>query len=151
MSVDNPDAIRVVVVDDEDFVRDVFSEYLATFPDLMLVGTCNNGADAVARVRQEPPDIFLMDIHMPVMDGVEATRAISRLNSSIRVVALTSFGDDGSVADMLDAGATGFLLKTTSPAALALAIRTAHAGQAVLSPTPSDAGVVPIADRTLPP
>lgn len=126
--------IRVLVVDDDLFVREHLPKYLAATSDLVLLGTCTNGAEAVARVREEPPDVVLMDIQMPVMDGIRATREIARLAPTVRVLALTSFGDDDSVADMLSAGATGFLLKSTRAAVLADAIRAAHGGLSVMPP-----------------
>jgi DNA-binding NarL/FixJ family response regulator len=126
--------IRVLVVDDDLFVREHLTDYLSAAPALVLIGTCANGAEAVALVQHSPPDVVLMDIQMPVMDGITATAAITRLALPVRIVALTSFGDDDAVADMLDAGAAGFLLKSTRPHALVEAIRAAHDGLTVFPP-----------------
>lgn len=126
--------IRVMVVDDDLYVRESLSDYLAAAPDMVLVGACANGAEALARVQERMPDVVLMDIQMPVMDGVRATRELARGAPAVRVVALTSFGDDEAVAEMLDAGAAGFLLKSTRPHALVDAIRAAHDGLTVVPP-----------------
>lgn len=131
-SARNP--IRVMIVDDDLFVREHLADYLAASADLVLVATCSNGADAVALVQQQPPDVALMDIRMPVMDGVQATSVITTLAPTVRVVALTSFGDDDAVADMLEAGAAGFLLKSTRSHALIEAIKAAHDGLTVFPP-----------------
>nr|WP_300142251.1 response regulator transcription factor [Propionicimonas sp.] len=126
--------IRVLIVDDDLFVREHLSEYLAATPDLVLLGTCTNGAEAISRVREEPPDVVLMDIQMPVMDGILATREIVQVTPTVRVLALTSFGDDDAVADMLAAGAAGFLLKSTRAHVLADGIRAVHGGLTVVPP-----------------
>jgi len=121
--------IRVLVVDDDLFVRESLSDYLATAPEVELVGVCHNGAEAVAAVNTAPPpDVVLMDIRMPITDGIHATRLIAESAPSVKVVALTSFGDDESIASMLAAGAVGYLLKNTRPSALVDAVRVAHRG-----------------------
>lgn len=126
--------IRVLIVDDDLFVRESLSDYLAAAEDLDLVGACADGAAAIEAVDRYLPDVVLMDLRMPIMDGPHATRAIRDLAPQVRVVALTSFPDDDAVADMFTSGACGFLLKNTRPAALADAIRAAHAGLALVPP-----------------
>lgn len=126
--------IRVVVVDDDLFVRDHLAAFIEATPDMQLVATCASGAEAVTVAQSQPPDVILMDIQMPGMDGIHATRVIKDLVPAVRVVALTSFGDDDAVADMIDAGAAGFLLKSTKLATLMDAIRAAHGGLTVIPP-----------------
>lgn len=130
-----PDAtITVLIVDDDLYVRESLSDYLAAAADLQLVGACPDGAAAVAAVRVHLPDVVLMDIYMPGMAGPAATRAILHDAPATRVLALTSFDDDEAVADMFTSGACGFLLKSTRPRALADAIRAAHAGLSLIPP-----------------
>lgn len=126
--------IRVMIVDDDLFVRDHLADFLASAPDFALVGTCADGVQAVALAGRESPDVVLMDVQMPVMGGIEATREISRVDPSVRIIALTSFADDTAVAEMLDAGAAGFLLKSTKAHVLLDAIRAANHGLTVVPP-----------------
>lgn len=126
--------IRVVIVDDHDMLREGLSAFLRAFPDLKLVGEASNGAQALEVCRQEQPDIVLMDLVMPIMDGVAATQALLEESPSLRVVALTSFGEEELVERALKAGAVGYLLKNVTADELAEAIRAAHAGYRVLSP-----------------
>lgn len=132
---DSPPTITVAIADDDLFVRDHLTDYLATTPDLELIAACAHGEQLVAQLQQRVPDVVLMDIQMPVMDGIQATRIITETAPSVRVIALTSFGDDSAVAAMLEAGAAGFLLKSTKPEALFEAIRAAYQGLTVISPT----------------
>mgnify|MGYP000852394441 FL=1 len=134
MTASRSSVITVAVADDDLFVRDHLSDYLAATADLELLATCANGEQLVAQVQQRPPDVVLMDIQMPLMDGPQATRAVCALAPSVRVIALTSFGDDSAVAAMLEAGAVGFLLKSTKPEGVFEAIRAAHHGLAVIPP-----------------
>lgn len=127
-------AITVLIVDDDLYVRESLSDFVAAAPDLQLVGTCADGVDAVEAVRRRSPDVVLMDIRMPGMDGAAATRVILDEAPETRVLALTSFADDDAVVEMFTSGACGFLLKSTRPAALADAIRAAHAGLALIPP-----------------
>lgn len=124
--------ITVLIVDDDLYVRQSLCDFLSIAPDLHVLDTCADGAAAVERVRESTPDVVLMDIHMPVMDGVEATRLIAQIAPAVRVLALSSFGDDDAVAEMLDSGAAGFLVKSTRPHVLADAIRGAHNGLAII-------------------
>ena len=128
--------IRVLVADDQALVRGSFRILVDTAPDLTSVGEAANGAEAVGLARREKPDIILMDIRMPDMDGIEATAQITAdpETSATRVLILTTFDLDEYVFAALRAGASGFLLKDTPPAGLLAAIRVIAAGDALLSP-----------------
>jgi DNA-binding NarL/FixJ family response regulator len=129
--------IRVLVADDQALVRAGFSVLIDSDPGLEVVGEASNGAEAVDLARATRPDVVLMDIRMPVMDGPEATRQVLALDGAdtIRVLMLTTFDLDEYVFGALKAGASGFLLKDTPPAALLAGIRTVAAGEALLSPS----------------
>jgi DNA-binding NarL/FixJ family response regulator len=128
--------IRVLVADDQALVRGSFRVLVDTAPDLASVGEAATGTEAVEIARREKPDIVLMDIRMPGMDGIEATRQIaaSPRTSAVRVLILTTFDLDEYVFAALRAGASGFLLKDTRPADLLAAIRVVAAGDALLAP-----------------
>jgi DNA-binding NarL/FixJ family response regulator len=129
--------IRVAIVDDQALVRAGFVVLLRTADDIEVVGEAEDGQSALELVSRERPDVVLMDIRMPKMDGVEATRRITsddRL-SSTRVLILTTFDHDEYVFDSLRAGASGFLLKDTLPADLLAAIRVVAGGEALLAPS----------------
>jgi DNA-binding NarL/FixJ family response regulator len=132
--------IRVLIVDDQALFRSGLAVIVDAQPDMMVVGEAGNGSDAVRLVEQFEPDIVLMDIRMPEMDGVEATRRIfapqsaARRTQPVRVVVLTTFNLDDRAAKAIRYGASGFLLKDTTPDHLQAAIRTVHAGNAVLAP-----------------
>ncbi|RPI11649.1 MAG: DNA-binding response regulator [Actinobacteria bacterium] len=129
--------IRVAIVDDQALVRAGFAVLLRTADDIEVVGEAEDGKDAVDLVAREHPDVVLMDIRMPNVDGVEATRRITgddRL-SSTRVLMLTTFDHDEYVFDALRAGASGFLLKDTLPADLLAAVRVIAGGEALLAPS----------------
>jgi DNA-binding NarL/FixJ family response regulator len=129
-------AIRVVVADDQALVRSGFTMLLAGEDDIEVVGEAANGAEAVALVASERPDVVLMDVRMPVMDGLEATRRISGDDTlaTTRVVILTTFDLDEYVHEALRAGASGFLLKDTLPVELLNAVRVVAGGDALISP-----------------
>jgi DNA-binding NarL/FixJ family response regulator len=128
--------IRVVVADDQVLVRSGFTMLLSGEPDIEVVGEASNGAEAVALAASEHPDVMLMDVRMPVMDGLEATRRITDDESlaSTRVVILTTFDLDEYVHEALRAGASGFLLKDTLPGDLLNAVRVVAAGDALIAP-----------------
>lgn len=126
--------IRVLLVDDHAVVRSGLSAFLLAFDDLELVGEAASGEEAVRLCSQLQPDVVLMDLVMPGMDGVAATRAIRERWSQIQVIALTSFREEELVQGALQAGAIGYLLKNVSAIELANAIRAAHLGQPTLAP-----------------
>jgi len=128
------DALRVVVADDQALVRVGFCGIIAATPGFAVVGEAGNGAEAVGAVRRTKPDVILMDVRMPVMDGIEATRQITE-STDVRVLILTTFDLDDYVFAALRAGASGFLLKDTLPAELLTAIRVVAAGDALLAPS----------------
>ena len=127
--------IRVLVVDDQTMVRAGFRLLLADEPDIEVVAEASNGRDAVAQAARFRPDVILMDIRMPEMDGLEATRRILASDATARVLILTTFDLDDYVFEALRAGASGFVLKDEPPEQLLGAVRTVAAGEALLSPT----------------
>jgi DNA-binding NarL/FixJ family response regulator len=128
--------IKVVVADDQALVRSGFTMLLSGEPDIEVVGEASNGAEAVALAASARPDVMLMDVRMPVMDGLEATRRIAgdETLASTRVVILTTFDLDEYVHEALRAGASGFLLKDTLPTELLTAVRVVAAGDALIAP-----------------
>ncbi|GAA1654493.1 response regulator [Microbacterium flavum] len=128
------DAIRVIIVDDESLVRAALRVFLDSADGFELVGEADNGADAVTLVRAVQPDVVLMDVQMPTMDGIEATRRLTQEFPGIKVVALTTFSAERVIVPMLSAGASGYLVKDTSPDRILDAARLAHEGGYVLSP-----------------
>lgn len=126
--------IRVVLVDDHLIVRRGLEELLSTAGDIEVVGSAADGLEAVTMVESTRPDVVLMDLSMPVLDGVEATRRIVAEVPGTRVVVLTSFGDQHRILDAMSAGADGYLLKHTEPEALFAAIRAAAEGGSPLDP-----------------
>jgi DNA-binding NarL/FixJ family response regulator len=130
-------SVRVVVADDQLLVRAGFRVLVDSAPDLEVIGEAGDGAQAVELARQQRPDVVLMDIRMPRMDGLEATRRIAadELLDGVRVLVLTTFDLDEYVYQALRAGASGFLLKDTPPADLLAAIRVVAAGDALLAPS----------------
>jgi len=131
--------IRVMIVDDHAVVRTGLGTFLRAFGDLEMVGEAPNGEQAVRVCQQAHPDIVLMDLMMPGMNGVEATRAIRQRCPDVRVIALTSFAEDQLVQQALKAGAIGYLLKNVSHDELAQAIRAAYAGRPALAPEATQA------------
>jgi DNA-binding NarL/FixJ family response regulator len=127
-------SIRVLLVDDQALLRTGFRMILQAQPDLEVVGEAVDGADAVRQVAALRPDVVLMDVRMPVMDGVQATAAIAADGATTRVLILTTFDVDEYAFAALRAGASGFLLKDVPPTELAGAIRAVAAGDAVVSP-----------------
>ena len=126
--------LRVVVADDQALVRVGFCGIIAATPGFTVVGEAGNGAEAVEAARRTRPDVILIDVRMPVMDGIEATRRITA-STDVRALILTTFDLDEYVFAALRAGASGFLLKDTLPADLLTAIRVVAAGDALLAPS----------------
>ena len=131
--------IRVMLVDDHPMVRRGLATFLKVFDDFELAGEAADGEAAIQLCAQALPDVVLMDMVMPEMDGATATRAIRRQFTKVQVIALTSFKEEGLVEKALQAGAIGYLLKNVSADELAQAIRAAHAGRATLSPEAAQA------------
>jgi two-component system, NarL family, response regulator LiaR len=131
--------IRVLIVDDHPMVRRGLATFLKVFDDLELAGEAANGQEAIQLCEQTQPDVVLMDMVMPDMDGAAATRLIRRQSPAIQVLALTSFKEEILVQSALQAGAIGYLLKDVSADDLAQAIRAAHAGRSTLSPEAAEA------------
>ena len=132
--------IRVLLVDDQELFRAGLRVILDSQPDIVVVGEAGDGVEALRQVDALAPDLVLMDVRMPEMDGIEATRQIfnegrvARRETPVRVVVLTTFALDDRAAQAIRWGASGFLLKTCTPAQLHDAVRTVHAGNAVLAP-----------------
>ncbi|HSJ27327.1 MAG TPA: response regulator transcription factor [Acidimicrobiia bacterium] len=127
--------IRVVLVDDQHLVRSGFRMILEGEPDIVVVGEAGDGEEGVRLARSAQPDVVLMDIQMPVMDGLEATAALAELSSPPRVIILTTFEHDDYVFTALRNGASGFLLKNAPPEQLVSAVRVVAAGESLLAPS----------------
>jgi DNA-binding NarL/FixJ family response regulator len=129
--------IRVAICDDQALVRDGLRVQLGLVPDIDVVGEASDGEQAVALARREAPDVLVMDIRMPVLDGIEATRRIvaDATTQRVRVLVLTTFDLDEHVYAALSAGASGFLLKDATPEEIVRAIRVVAAGESLLAPT----------------
>jgi DNA-binding NarL/FixJ family response regulator len=128
-------AIRITVADDHQVVRTGFAALLDTQPDFSVVGTACDGVEAVKIARELRPDVALMDVRMPNMDGIEATRQLTESGAGPRILILTTFDLDEYVYDALCAGASGFLLKDVTAERLFDAVRVVAAGEALLAPT----------------
>jgi DNA-binding NarL/FixJ family response regulator len=127
--------IRLVLADDQTLVRGAFRMMLDSEPDLEVVGEAADGREAVEQSRLRRPDVVLMDVRMPGLDGIEATRTLLSGESPPRVLMLTTFDLDEYVYDAMRAGASGFMLKNAPPEQLAVAVRTVAAGEALLAPS----------------
>ncbi len=129
--------IKVFLVDDQELVRAGFAMLVGSQPDLQVVGEAGNGGEAVERLSVTAADVVLMDVRMPRLDGVQATKMITERmgERAPRIIVLTTFDLDEYAFAALRAGASGFLLKDTPPATLLAAIRTVHAGEAVIAPS----------------
>jgi DNA-binding NarL/FixJ family response regulator len=134
MTTTPPPPVRIVVVDDHQVVRGGFAELLDTQPDFSVVGTAADGVEAVRVCHEQTPDVVLMDVRMPGMDGIQATRRLTADHDSARVLILTTFDLDEYVYDALHAGASGFLLKDVTAERLFDAVRVIAAGDALLAP-----------------
>lgn len=128
--------LRLVVCDDQALVRTGFVTIFSAQPDMIVVGEADNGVSAVEVVRRERPDVVVMDVRMPLLDGIEATRLIvgPGVEATTRVLVVTTFNIDEYVYDALQAGASGFLLKDARPAQLVEAVRTVAGGESMLAP-----------------
>ncbi len=131
---DGTEPIRVVIVDDHAVVRSGLEQFLATAGDIDVVATAANGNEALTCVAEHRPDVVLMDLSMPELDGIEATRRIAETHPASRVLVLTSFSDQTRIMDALGAGADGYLLKHSDPDDIAKAIRAVHDGGSPLDP-----------------
>ena len=128
-------SVKVLLIDDDALVRAGLRVILSAAEDIEVVGETDDGVSAVAAVRQHRPDVVLMDIRMPQMDGVTATAALRRLDPSPQVIVLTTYQADEHVVAALRAGASGFLVKDTPPADIINAVRLVTAGDAIVSPS----------------
>ena len=126
--------IRVLVVDDHELVRSGITRMLADNPDIEVIGQASSGEDAIDFVRQKRPDIVLMDIRMPGIGGLEATRRILRIDDSIRVIVVTACADDPYPTRVMQSGATAYITKGADIKEMVRAIRMAHSGQRYISP-----------------
>jgi DNA-binding NarL/FixJ family response regulator len=138
---------RVLIADDQALVRVGLRKILEAEPELTVVAEAADGEDAVGAARRERPDVVLMDIRMPVLDGIEATRRIVAAQPSTRVLILTTFGLDAYVYDALRAGASGFMLKDAPPEEIAAAVRIVASGEALLAPAVTRAVIEELARR----
>jgi NarL family two-component system response regulator LiaR len=137
--MDHAPPIRVMLVDDHAVVRSGLAAFLLAYDDLELVAEASDGEEAVRLCERMKPDVILMDLIMPRMDGATATRTIRGYHPEIQVLILTSFNENNLVQEALRAGAIGYLLKTVTAAELANAIRSAHRGRATLAPEAAQA------------
>ncbi len=124
-----------MLVDDHKIVRKGLQFFLKTQADFHIVGEASNGQEALEKIKQWMPDVILLDLMMPVMDGVEATKAIRQTYKDIKIMVLTTFADQDHVIPAIQAGANGYVLKEIEPVELAKAIRIVHSGQSYLDPT----------------
>lgn len=131
--------IRVMLVDDHSVVRSGLAAFLMAFPDLELAGEASSGEEAVNTCKETKPDVILMDLVMPGMDGAAATKAIREHCPDIQIIALTSFPEEDLVRSAIQAGAIGYLLKNVGADELADAIRAAHEGKRTLAPEATEA------------
>ena len=142
---------NVLIADDQALVRVGLRKILEAEPDTMVVGEAGDGEDAVAEARRLRPDVVLMDIRMPVLDGIEATRRIVRDRPATRVLMLTTFGLDTYVYDALRAGASGFMLKDAPPEEIAAAVQIVANGEALLAPAITRTVIEEFARQSPPP
>lgn len=134
----SPGRIRLLLVDDHAVIRQALRMMLETHPELEVVGDVENGREALAAVEKLAPDVVLMDVAMPGLNGIEATRQIKRFTHGARVVILSGFVDEGQLVEALRAGASGYLLKSSDVSELLLAIQTVHRGNSYYSSAISD-------------
>ena len=130
--------MKLLLVDDEQLIREGLAYLLSNFPEVELVGQASNGEEAVAICRAKPVDIVLMDIRMPLMDGCQATKVIKTEFPDIKVLILTTFKDDAYIASTMKNGASGYLLKNSSPQLIYNSLLTALSGGMVIAPDVSE-------------
>lgn len=126
--------IKVLIADDQELIRQSLQIVLNTKEDMQVTGTAADGQEVIQCIRKEVPDVILMDIRMPKMDGVQCTKIIKENNPQVKIIILTTFDDDEFVYNALKFGASGYLLKGVSMDELAEAIRTVHSGRAMINP-----------------
>lgn len=143
-------AIRVLLVDDDDLMRAGLKAVLSSDRGIDVVGEAANGREAIASVHAHQPDLILMDIRMPDLDGIAATREILATSTQIKIVILTTFEDDDYIFGALNAGASGFLLKRTSPEELLAGVHTVAAGDSLLSPSVTRTVIERMASQPIP-
>jgi DNA-binding NarL/FixJ family response regulator len=146
VSADAEQPIRVLLADDQRLVRESLATLLGLLGGIDLVATASNGEEAVALVDEHRPEVVLMDLRMPRMDGIQATRRLRELHPDVRVIALTTYADDESVLGALRAGARGYLTKDASAGDIQSAILTVAAGEAALDPAVQHHVVAALAD-----
>lgn len=138
MDMQAPTPIRIVIVDDHAMLRKGLAVFLMSYPDLKLVGEAANGKEALVLCAEQQPNIVLMDLLMPIMDGITAIRLIHEAFPDIRIIVLTSFGEEHLIKDALEAGALSYLFKKISADDLAKAIRAAQNGISTYAPEVTD-------------
>ncbi|MDO5633561.1 MAG: response regulator transcription factor, partial [Micrococcus sp.] len=143
-------SVRVLLVDDQPLIRLGFAAILDSTDDLDVVGQASNGAEALTLAAELRPDVICMDVQMPVMDGIEATRRLAATDSPAAVLILTTFDRDDFLFDTLDAGASGFLLKSAGPEELIEAVRVLGRGDALLAPEVTRRVLGRLAEHTAP-
>lgn len=140
--------IRILIVDDHAVVREGLRAFLALQDGLEIVGEADDGQEALLQVERLDPDVILMDLVMPTLDGVDAMRELHARGARSRVIVLTSFLEDDRLLPALEAGAAGYLLKDAHPTELAKAVRAAHAGEAIIAPTVAARLLAALSDRS---
>ena len=149
--VTNPPTIRIIIADDQHLIRDGMEALLSLQPGIEVVGMAENGVEALRLAESLRPDVVLMDVQMPQMNGVEATRRIRAALPDVRVLVLTTFTDDTYVLEALRVGASGYVLKDVRPAELAQKIRNVAAGKVELDPSVAGAVVNAMSHTAAPP
>lgn len=126
--------IRVLIVDDDPLVRTALAHFVSRAPEIQVIGEAESGLEAIAFLERDRPDVVMMDVQMPDMNGIEATAAISKRWPEVRILAVTTLDGSDTVLPMLSAGASGYLLKDSSAESIMTGVREVHAGSSSLSP-----------------